>query len=263
MNEKLQYASMIELPESSTITYKPIKKKRAKKKAETNLESVKQELLDKVNGENQYSALSNPLFINQEQTQEVQEMQETQERQEESSVSIAPKKSFRFSIVSLQLVLVVALIAIIAVTNVLNENSGINVFMKSLFSPSEKAVVDEREFNQFTPVFGFNSSQDLVLENGVTKFSGKGSVYAPCDAIVESIEISGDGMYSLTLSHSQNFSSKIEGLKYVYANVGDSVFSNIPVGYIDGENASLCFFDSEKVLITGYEIIDNMVVWAV
>lgn len=259
MNEKLQYASMLEMPSvSSTITKKPIKKRKLKKAKSLTPEAVKQELLDKVN-----STAEQP--IEKDTTQpldSIQEpMQEEIEQEQSSIIKPKQKKAFKFSFVGLQVVVVCALIAVIAVTNVLNENSGINVFMRSLFSNTD-TIVDQREFDEFSPVFGLSSNQSLVLEEGVAKFSGEGSVYSPCDAIVESIDATEDGLYSLTLSHSQNFSSKIEGLKFVYASVGQKVYSNIPVGYVDN-SATLCFFDSERALITGYEIIDNIVVWAV
>ena len=48
MNEKLQYASMLEIPvQSCNISYKPIKKKTKKKKAVQ--DDVKEKLLTKIN----------------------------------------------------------------------------------------------------------------------------------------------------------------------------------------------------------------------
>lgn len=258
MNEKLQYASMLEMPESSTtITYKPIRKRRTKKRKDLEPEAVKKELLDKLNSKTEHleepTAESNPIY----DASSVASLNSSEEPSEER------RKSFKFSTVTFQLIIAVLLIGVIAITNIVNENSGINVFMKSLFAPQEKIVVDEREFSDFSPVFSFGETENITLTDGVVTFSGKGSVYSPCEAVVESITQNGEGLYTLTLSHSANFSSKIEGLKFVYAGVGDKVFSTIPVGYVDNEKASLCFFNEEKALITGYEIIDNTVVWAV
>ena len=50
MNEKLQYASMLEIPVNTcNVTYKPIKKRRLKRKKHPSSEEVKNELLKKVN----------------------------------------------------------------------------------------------------------------------------------------------------------------------------------------------------------------------
>jgi len=53
MNEKLQYASMLEIPVNTcNITYKPAKKVRRRRKKEIRPEEVKEQLLQKVNAEN-------------------------------------------------------------------------------------------------------------------------------------------------------------------------------------------------------------------
>lgn len=254
MNEKLQYASMLEMPNSSsTITYKPIKKKRTKR-AKVGEDSVKQELVDKVNAQVEEQDLV------EEENNALPIVREESSLSETPSVSIKEKKKFKFSVVTLQSLIIVALIAVIAITNLVNENSGINVFMKGLFQ-SEKVVVDQREFNEFSPVFNVNDTE-FTIADGVASVSYTGSVYAPCDALVESVTQDESGLYSIVLSHSKNFTSKIDGLKFVYSGVGEKVFKNIPVGY--AENVfSACFFDSQRALITGYEIIDNAVVWAV
>ncbi|MBQ7339757.1 MAG: hypothetical protein IJW43_02750 [Clostridia bacterium] len=255
MNEKLQYASMLEMPNSSsTITYKPIKKKRTKKVKVAEPDSVKQELVDKVNAQVEEQALE------EGQGETLPIIREESSLEQTPSVSIREKKKFKFSLVTLQSLIIVALIAVIAVTNLVNENSGINVFVRGLFQ-SEKVVVDQREFSEFSPVFNLNGTE-FVVEEGVASVSYTGSVYAPCDAVVESVTQDENGLYSIVLSHSQNFASKIDGLKFVYSNVGEQVYSNIPVGYAE-VGFSTCFFDSSRALITGYEIIDNAVVWAV
>ena len=54
MNEKLQYATMLEIPVSTcNVTFKPIKKKNRKRKKEVNPEAVKQQLMNKINAEEQ------------------------------------------------------------------------------------------------------------------------------------------------------------------------------------------------------------------
>ena len=52
MNEKLQYATMLEIPVSTcNVTFRPTKKKRTKTKKQQNPEVVKEKLLSKINSE--------------------------------------------------------------------------------------------------------------------------------------------------------------------------------------------------------------------
>jgi hypothetical protein len=157
--------------------------------------------------------------------------------------------------------LVVLLVGVIAVTNILNPNSGINVFMKSLF-PSEQVVVDNREFNEFEPVINL-SREATILENGVLSVSGAGSIYSPCDGTITAVTKMEDGSYSLEIAHSENFSTLITGLTYAYMMEGEKVYYNIPVGYMEDFNTTLCFLGADGAIITGYEIVDGAVIWAV
>lgn len=255
MNEKLQYASMLDIPVSTcNITYKPIKKKRTKRKKEVAPEEVKQELMDKVNSE--------------VVTQEVGEqavLDEQPSEQEDNSVNIEikSKKKFAFSTVGIQSFVVLALIAVIAITNMLNTNSGINVFMRSLFSSQPTQTVDQREFTEFLPVISMGAGEEYIVEGGVVTSVGEGSVYSPCNGTVSEIMVGEDGAYTVIISHSENFKTRIEGLNFVYNQVGDTVYSNVPVGYVDESQASLCFLGLDGAIITGYEVIDKAVVWAV
>ena len=153
------------------------------------------------------------------------------------------------------------LVGVIAVTNILNPNSGINVFMKSLF-PSEQVVVDNREFNEFEPVINL-SREATILENGVLSVSGAGSIYSPCDGTITAVTKMEDGSYSLEIAHSENFSTLITGLTYAYMREGEKVYHNIPVGYMEDFNTTLCFLGADGAIITGYEIVDGAVIWAV
>ena len=100
------------------------------------------------------------------------------------------------------------------------------------------------------------------LENGVISFSGDGSAYSPCDGIVESVEKSQNGIYSITVAHSENFKTVIDGLTHIYVNNGDKVMSKIPVGYFYDNTASMCFMSGDTIL-TGFTLNDSLVVWAV
>ena len=134
--------------------------------------------------------------------------------------------------------------------------------MKSVFgSGSSQAVVDEREFDEFSPVI--MTAGSVELNEGVITFGGKGSVYAPCDGTVSSVVVAENGLYTIEITHSENFKTIFSGLEFAYAGQGDSVFGNIPVGYMDGDGATMCFTDGSGAIISDYQLIDNSVVWAV
>ena len=113
MNEKLQYADMLEIPVSTTsITYKKLKKKRVKKPVVSG-EEVKKELIEKINSPTE------------------NELAQSQIIEEDNERVIKPKKTF--SIVSLQVCVIIALVAVILISSAVNPNSGINVFLNDVF----------------------------------------------------------------------------------------------------------------------------------
>ena len=62
---------------------------------------------------------------------------------------------------------------------------------------------------------------------------------------------------------SDNFVSVFSGLKYAYAEVGDKVYGNIPVGYVGEEELRMCFKSGDGTVITDYTVEDGAVLWAV
>lgn len=272
MNEKLQYASMLEMPLSTAnVTVKPQKKRKARTKT-VNSDSVKNQLISKVNQEVEQDL---DFFVDNNSTEtEFIELacteQDCFEQNEfslsESSIthsSIKPKKklSFKFSLLGVQLVIIGVLLSVIFLTSALNSNSGINVFFKNVFGTNQGAVADAREYDDFSPVFSFEDSE-YMLEDGVVTLYGKGSVYSSCDGKISSIVKAENGKFTIEVEHSKNFKTVFAGLDYVYGSVGDVVYSNIPVGYWINE-AQMCFTNADGGVISNYQIIDNSVVWAV
>ncbi len=293
MNEKLQYAEMLEIPVNTcTITYKPPKKKRGRKKA-VDAEKVKEQLLQKVNeqsAETDYSA-ARETYVNppqdnyiaddaaayenaysdgtmQEERNIPVDMQENNEVRDEyaPTVNIKPKekkKRSKFGIVAIQLCIVGALIATIFLTNAFVPDSGINTFMRSVFGTTETVQTDERLYSEFKPNLLFEGAESAVVEDGVMTFSGKGSIYSPCDGKITLIEAGEDGKYTIEITHSENFKTVFKGVDYAYVSVDDTVFSNIPVGYLLDDQATMCFYGEEGSLITDYSVENNSVIWAV
>ena len=274
MNEKLQYASMLEMPVSTCSVSALPKKRRFRKKKRVNDELVKQELLKKVNAEQDLTSEmvqdSAETLIPQENQLELASLEQEvaqnpiQIEQNTSNVyqsSRKHKKSpFKITVIGIQLVIIGVLVATILLTNALYENSGINVFLRGVFGV-ESSVVDAREHTEFSPVIYMGDNNGVALNEGVISFAGEGSVYAPCDGIVTKITQSENGKYDIEIAHSKNFKSVISNVEHVYVGEGDVVYGNIPVGYLEPDGATICFTNSDGELLDGYQMVGNMVVW--
>ena len=103
-----------------------------------------------------------------------------------------------------------------------------------------------------------------VSETGVLSFTANCSVYSPCNGKVLDVIKSEDGLYTVKIGHTDSFTTEISNLSTVYAKKGETVFSNIPVGYTKGESAvSVSMFD-RGALIKSYTVNeDNDIVWNV
>lgn len=270
MNEKLQYASMLEIPTTTcNITYKPIKKKvlRSKRK-KANAEEIKQQLVEKINAE-----LNAPTVTeeNANQTVENSLMENSQtgngqiDVQRQYQVKPEIKKKRGFSLITLELVIVGLLVATILITNALIPTSGLNTYFKSVLAPEKNLeIVDARTYQDFKPIFNSEDGAGYALTDGIATMQRSGSVYACLDGVVKSLSKNEEsGLYSMTITHCDNFSTKIEGLNEVYLTEGSKVYANIPVGYTRQSGSTTCFLGTDGVIISNFEIVDNAVVWAV
>ncbi len=275
MNEKLQYAEMLDIPVSTcNITYKPTKRKLFKKQ-KVNSEQVKTDLMNKVNGSvEEEVTLELPVTdssVNSENDGLVDERADAESSLSEnpiveSSVSVRnaekpEKKPFKFSVIAFQITLIGVLLTTILITNALVPTSGINNFINNAFGVGSAVKEDVRVYSDFTPEL--RTVDGMVLDDGVMTFSVKGSLYSPCDGTVTAKTLEENGKYTIEIEHNKNFKSILKGVDYAYSNVGESVLSNIPVGYSLGEEVSLCFCGGDGNVITDFSVNDNAVVWAV
>lgn len=262
MNEKLQYASMLDIPVNTcTITYKPVKKRRFLKKRKSVSDDAKSALMNKINSETDFGERAEENLVNDEpvvETADAPEVVTATEKKEKS------KKRFRISAVAIELAVIGALIATIAITNALYPASGLNAFFKSVFKGGETvAATDDRAYTEFSPVFAANDGKGYVLENGVATMPAAGSIYAAVDGKVEKITYNEETKkYSVRISHSDAFSSEISGLDFAYVVEGGTVYKNLPVGYAKESGSTTCFFGENGAVISDFEIVDNAVVWA-
>ena len=262
MNEKMQYASMLELPVCTcNVSSTTIKKKKAKKlkKQKESGEQIKQEVLDMVNSE-QDLANQNQVEENQLEPEQVFEQGEIEQENSSAVHPYKQKRKFKFSIVGVQMVIIGILVGAILLTNALYADSGINVFLRGVFG-TEQTQVDSRTFDEFSPVISMGDNKDVKYEDGIITYNGEGSIYAPCDGVVSGVIQTENGKFEIEIKHSQNFKSVISDIEHLYVDVGDKVYKTIPVGYLQPDGASICFKDESDALINDYQIVNNMVVW--
>ena len=256
MNEKLQYASMLEIPvQSCNISYKPIKKTKKKKPVQ---EDVKEKLLTKINNAPDLVETTPDLEQALIEQSDIQTQPSFTITDSEQSILSTPKK-FRFSTVTFQLFIIGAMLATIFITNTVYPNSGLNVFMRGVFGTQTVEQVDQRSFDEFVPVFKHDG--EITLVDGVMTISGEGSVYSTVNGQVVSVAQAEDGTFSMEIAHSEKFVSVFSGLTHVYLGVGDNVYCTIPVGYVE-DSVDMCFKNENGSIIADFEIVDDTVVWA-
>ena len=258
MDEKLEYAEMLNIPVStSAITYKPHKKRFFKRKKDG--EKAKRELIEKVNGE----LTENPLTETAETADNAEEKINAEGYVPTVNIERGKKKGgLKVNVIGIEMIAVGVLAAIICLTSALVPSSGINVFFREVFGAKSVETVDERTYEDFTAVLPA-SADDITLNEGVITINNATAVYSPCDGVVSSLSFDTESAtYTMVVKHNDNFKTVITGVDYAYAEIGAAVFSNVPVAYVK-DTATLCFTDGSGVTIQNYAISNGAVVWAV
>ncbi len=236
----MEYLKMLEVPVNSCdVVIKPSKRKR---------KNVVDEVIDKVNNTNETKPKRRaPKLKNY--NKQVKEVTATNKESETVSV-----KSSKFDIISVQVVAIFTLIVGIILTNIFWEDSGMNNLMRQVFGNT--TVKNTATYSSFSPLSP-SKTEDVVLQDGVMIIPS-GSVYSPCDGVVENIS-ENDGVYTVTIKHSDSFSTVISGIELCYLSKNENVFSNVPVGYSSKE-INVSMFDN-NVTITSYIISENEILW--
>lgn len=289
MNDKLEYASMLEIPVNTcNITYKPAKKKLFSRKKNVNPDKIKENLLKKVNSDEGQSdlpeqaatlsdnATEEPTGAAEIAAEKIAEQDALSEDENSSLPAVENyeptvtfgkvkknknKGRFGISFVALELVVIGVLIATIFVTNALYTDSGVNAFIRSVFG-REAVSVDNRTYVDFAPVIA-TDGKPYAVSDGVVTFAAEGSVYPPCDGTVDKLVQTVNGKYEMTIKHNRNFSSLITGIDYAYFNEGDKVYGTLPVGYSENGGSQMCFKGADGNTISEYTVVNDSVVWQV
>jgi hypothetical protein len=172
---------------------------------------------------------------------------------------VKARREKRFNaVISAQVVAVFALISAIILTNLFWENSAMNTLFKSVFQ-SEHGATNELEYDDFTLTLPIADVSGVALENGAIAISGEYSLYPVCDGKVSKVDRAENGTFTITLTHSESFSSVIEGLDMVYFAEGEEVSRHMPVGYVKN-NAKVYLYNGAS-LLTDYATVENSIIF--
>lgn len=240
-----EYSEMIEMPVSTCEMIVAPEKKRFKK----------EKIVKKVNKK------IFPAEKKKKRDDDVVQMSaENEEELAESSIVVyetAKRKKGRFDIVAAQVIAVFALIVAILLTNVFWENSGINTLIKSVFSPTQ-STADNRAYTSFTATVPC-SIELITAGDGIMTIDGSCAVYSLAEGKVTDV-FESEGKYAVTVSHSDSFKSIITGLDLSYVEIGDKVYTGIPVGFVNGGDCKVMMYNSDE-LIKNYTLSGNDIVW--
>lgn len=249
MDEELNYAEMLEIP-VETVTVNRREKKHAQQTAEEEgSEVLQQQLVEQVNDR-----------VSEEEDDPTFAESKTIEREEK------PKKArgnWAKRLLIGEFVAVCALCATIFLTNIFMTNSAMNTFVRGLFS-GRASTADARSYTDFTlssVVSEYTDAEITVSNTGVMSFTAKCSVYPPCEGTVTAINGNETTGYTLSIQHSDSFTSIISGIDTVYCAEGDKVKSNLPIAYTNGESPVHVMFYSGDSLLNCYSVGEGGIAW--
>lgn len=249
MNQEVDYAEMLEIPVSTVNVVKRGKKRSGR--------DLREKFIKRVNADIEKS---------EEADGEEKPKPEEPAREAESAVIEGRPPEKYPKILIAEFACAGLLCAAIFVTNIFMSDSAINKFIASATGTDGATAVasDTRTYSDFSlsPVVSERADVKMdISSSGVLSFTGECCVYPACDGTVLSVTET-DGIYSVSLSHSDSFESVISGLANVYYAEGESVKSNVPIGYSDGASAVSVMLYSDDALLNCYTLDDeNCLVW--
>jgi len=254
-----EYVEMIEIPVNSCeVVTKPKEKKFTVKGLFSSGRFFKKSKTERKEGQVEKSCVAEKFAEDKDEKASEEAAQIEESTAQKAVKDILPpreKKKFKFDIIAAQITAVFVLIAAILVTNLVWTDSGMNTLFREVFGTEVKT--DMRSHTAFTPSSPLKTGE-VIVENGIMKLA-KGAVYSPVEGVVASVAEK-DGLYTVTIKHSDVFSTVISGLNYAYAAKGDAVYTGIPVGIADEAGAEVAMYDSGAI-VTGYAIENGGIIW--
>ena len=177
--------------------------------------------------------------------------------------SLQPSKAMRIAL-GVEFGLACALCGAIFLTNVFVPGSAVNTFFRALNAPTSNTAA-ARPYTDFTLgaiVSEFADAELSLSPTGILTFTDDCCVYPAADGTVSEVSKNTNGGYTLKVNYSDSFTGVFQGLDVVYYNVGDSVKTNVPVGYTAGETEVQVTMYSDGLLLNCFELTDeNCLAW--
>ena len=158
-----------------------------------------------------------------------------------------------------------ALCGAIFLTNVFMPGSAINTFFRALDGSTQTNNTDTRTYTDFVlsgVVNDFSETEFNLSPTGILSFTDECHVYPAADGKVSAVTQNQDGTYTLKIAHSDTFTGVIDGLDQVYYKEGETVKTNVPVGYTCGEAEVQVTMYSSGALLNCFELTEeNCLAW--
>ena len=152
----------------------------------------------------------------------------------------------------------------IFLTNVFVPGSAVNTFFRALNTPPTDAAVVRpyTDFSLGSIVSEYADAELTLSPTGILSFTDACCVYPAADGTVSEVNKTADGLYTVKVNYSASFTGVFQGLDVVYYAVGDTVKTNVPVGYTAGENEVQVTMYADGQLLNCFELTEeNCLVW--
>ena len=155
-----------------------------------------------------------------------------------------------------------ALCGAIFLTNVFMPNSAINTFFRALNTPTADTAKPYTDFTLSTVVSELSDAELNLSPTGILSLTDECHIYPVADGKVGEVVQNEDGLYTVKVCYSDTFTGVFSGLNNVYYSEGDTVKTNVPIGYTAGEKEVQVTMYSDGLLLNCFEITeDNCLAW--
>ncbi|MBP3422619.1 MAG: hypothetical protein J6K86_02515 [Clostridia bacterium] len=290
MNEEIEYAEMLEIPVS---TVNVVRKTRKRKKSESlspiqNEESaIKDTVIANVNEKmsDEEKGLDADLFEEETNGEGAIDFDPVPERIDtvrlysdngESGELYPedyelhdggryemnrPSKAVRIAL-GIEFGLAGALCGAIFLTNVFLPGSAVNTFFRALNTPIKDAAKPYTDFTLASIVSELSDAELSLSPAGILSLTDDCQIYPAADGKVGEVTQNEEGLYTVKVNYSDSFTGVFSGLDTVYYAVGETVKTNVPIGYTAGETEVQVTMYSDGALLNCFELTEeNCLAW--
>ena len=155
-----------------------------------------------------------------------------------------------------------ALCGAIFLTNVFVPGSAINTFFRALSAPTQNTAKPYTDFVLSGVVSELSDAEINLSPTGILSLTDDCHIYPVADGRVGEVLQNENGLYTVKVCYSDTFTGVFQGLNNVYYNEGDTVKTNVPIGYTTGEKEVQVTMYSHGVLLNCFELTEeNCLAW--